>query len=267
MFDHMHGKRRRNRRETLRAAGISALVHVLVVVLLAWGIQREVLLANDLGGDGPALVFPDPGGGGGGGGAGGEEVVSYVDLPPPPPPVEEEPVKVEEDELIPPEETPPPQPPAPTPPQPDPTQPRPQTPAPAGAQQGTGGGESQGQGPGSGPGVGPGSGGGTGGGAGGGNGPGQGPGDGGGSRIRPPTTDFLLIPPEKPRGVRAQELTIRVRVDERGRVKAARLLTGTGNRGYDEQIRRWAMQLGFRPAVNLDTNRPVEVDYDLTIAV
>ncbi|HEU0013619.1 MAG TPA: energy transducer TonB [Longimicrobium sp.] len=266
MFDHVHGKRRRNRRETLRAAGLSALVHVLIVAALVWGIQREVM-AGDPAGDGPALVFPDPGGGGGGGGAEGE-MVSYVNLPPPPPVPEEKPVEVKEDELIPPEETPPPEP-TPTPPaQPQEAQPRPPAPAPAGAQQGAGGGQDQGQGPGTGPGIGPGSGGGSGGGTGGGEGSGTGPGSGGGgSRIRPPTTDFLLIPPEKPRGVRSQELTVRVLVDERGRVKSARLLTSTGNRGYDEQIRRWALQLGFRPAVNIDTNRPVEYLYDLAIAV
>ncbi|HEX6040034.1 hypothetical protein [Longimicrobium sp.] len=271
MFQHVEGIRKPNRRGALSAAGVAALVHVLLIVLLAWGFRERVLLAINPAGDGPALAFPE-GGGGGGGGAGGEEMVSYVELAPTPEPVVE-PVP-EEDVLVPPEPTPVPEPPKPqpTPQTQAPPQERPPavapTPTAAGSGAGSGGGQGAGQGPGEGPGQGPGSGGGSGGGTGGGIGSGVGPGNGGGgSRIRPPATDVMLIPPDKPGGVTSQEITVRLTVDERGRVRDARLASSTGNRGYDERIRRWALSLVFRPAVNLDTNRPVEAQTEIKVDV
>ncbi len=271
MFQHVEGIRKKNRRGALSAAGAAALVHVLLIVLLAWGFRERVLLAVDPSGDGPALAFPE-GGGGGGGGSGGDEMVSYVELAPAPTPEPVvEPVPTE-DVLLPPEPTPVPEPPRPepTPTQQPPTQQPPVAmPAPvaAGSGSGTGGGQGPGEGPGEGPGVGPGSGGGSGGGTGGGIGSGMGPGTGGGSRIRPPATDVMLIPPDKPGGVTSQEITVRLTVDERGRVRDARLASSTGNRGYDERIRRWALTLLFRPAVNLDTNRPVEAMTEIKVDV
>jgi periplasmic protein TonB len=272
VFEHVEGIRRKNRRGALPAAGAAALVHVLLIVLLVWGVRERVLLAIDPTGNGPDLGFPE-GGGGGGGGSGGEEVVSYVDLAPAPEPepVEVEPVP-EEDVLIPPEPTPVPEPPKPETPavQTPVQQPPTVTPGPAtqGQGAGNGGGQGAGQGPGEGPGTGPGSGGGSGGGDGGGIGSGQGPGTGGGAgRIRPPATDLMLIPPDKPGGVASQEITVRLTVDERGRVRDARLVSSTGNRGYDERIRRWALTLLFRPAVNLDTNRPVEAQTEIKVFV
>lgn len=271
MFEHVEGIRRKNRRGQLPAAGIAALVHVLLIALLIWGVREKVLLAGAPAG-GPALAFPE-GGGGGGGGSGGEEVVSYVDLAPPPTP---EPTVVEpvpdEDVLVPPEPTPVPEPPRPEAPRVEtpPERPTPAPPGPAtrGDGAGTGGGEGPGQGPGTGPGTGPGSGGGSGGGNGGGIGSGTGPGTGGGaSRIRPPSTDLLLLPPDRPRGMAAQTLTITLRVDTRGRVRDVRLAASTGNRGYDERVRRWAMDLVFTPAVNLDTNRPEEVDFPIMVDI
>jgi outer membrane biosynthesis protein TonB len=271
VFEHVEGIRSKNRRGALPAAGAAALAHVVLILLLVWGFRSNILVAGQPFGDGPALAFPE-GGGGGGGGSGGEEVVSYVELAPTPQPeTVVEPVPVE-DVLVPPEPTPVPEPPKPEAPRVDaPPTPQPAaTPAPATAGQGAGngGGAGAGQGPGEGPGTGPGSGGGSGGGDGGGIGSGQGPGTGGGaSRIRPPRTDLMLIPPDRPRGVGSQSLTITLRVDVRGRVRDARLNASTGNRGYDERVRRWAMDLVFRPAVNMDTNRPEEVDYPIEISI
>lgn len=269
MFEHVDGIRRKNRHGALPAAGVAALVHVLLIVLLVWGFRSKILVAGQPFGTGPTLNFPE-GGGGGGGGSGGEEVVSYVELAPAPEPETTEPVVPEEDVLVPPEPTPVPEPPKPEPARtdaPPQAQPAPNpAPATAGQGAGNGGGAGAGQGPGEGPGTGPGSGGGSGGGTGGGIGSGVGPGTGGGpSRIRPPGTDVLLIPPDRPRGVASQTLVITLRVDVRGRVKDARLNVSTGNRGYDERVRRWAMDLVFRPAVNLDTNRPEEVDYPIEV--
>lgn len=268
MFEHVNGGKRKNRRERLPAAGVSVVLHVLLIGALFFGVRAGVLTAGEPWGDG--IVFGEPaGGGGGGGGAGGEELVSYVEISPPEPEPEVEP-EPEEDVLVPPEPEPVVEPPRPQPasstPAPSATPRAP--PAGAGTGAGTGGGAGAGEGPGEGPGVGPGSGGGTGGGTGGGIGSGTGPGSGAGtSRIRPPQTDLLLVPPDRPGAVPSQDVTVVLRVDTRGRVRSARLSQSTGNRGYDERIRRWAMDLVFRPAVNLDTNQPVEVDYPIEIGV
>jgi hypothetical protein len=269
MFEHVNGGRREKRREALPAAGVAVLLHLLLIGLVFWGVREEIFRAGEPVGDG--LVLGEMvGGGGGGGGAGGQELVSYVDIAPAPeePAPEPEP-EPEEDVLIPPEPEPVVEPPRP---QPAPTAgERPAVPAPlpgAGTGGGTGGGVGAGEGPGTGPGQGPGSGGGSGGGDGGGIGTGQGPGGGRGeSRIRPPQSDVLLIPPDRPSGVASQELTVILRIDTRGRVRDARLAASTGNRGYDDRIRRWATGLVFRPAVNLDTNQPVEAEYSIEIAV
>jgi protein TonB len=266
VFEHVEGIRKSDRRDTLPAAVAAAVVHVCLIALLIWGVRSRVLLAIEPAGTGPALEFPEGGGGGGGGNDG--EMVSYVEVDPPTPQPEPTVETVpEEDVLIPPEPTPVPEPPKREAPKAD-TPPAP-TPAPAntGAQGGSGGGEGPGTGPGQGAGTGPGSGGGSGGGDGGGIGAGQGPGTGGGSRIRPPTSDVLQIPPDKPSSVPSQEIVIRVTVDVRGRVRDARLVRSTGNRGYDERVRRWAMTLVWRPAVDIETNRPVEATTEVTVFV
>jgi outer membrane biosynthesis protein TonB len=268
MFERVAGGRRKRRREALPAAGVAVLVHVLLIGGLFLAARGELPLAGDPWGDGIALGEP-PGGGGGGGGAGGDEFVSYLEIAPPEPEPEPapEPEPPEEEVLVTPEpepviEAPRPQPAAGTAPV------APSAPRPAGTGGGTGGGAGTGEGPGTGEGIGPGSGGGSGGGDGGGIGSGQGPGRGtGASRIRPPQSDVLLIPPERPAGVASQDLTVILRVDTRGRVRDARLVGSTGNRGYDDRIRRWALGLLFRPAVDLDTNRPVEVEYPIEIGI
>jgi TonB family protein len=273
VFEHVEGIRKKNRRGTLQAAGAAAVLHVLLIVLLTWGIRSNVLLAVQPAGTGPALAFPE-GGGGGGGGSGGQEMVSYVDVAPPAPQPEETVVETvpEEDALIPPEPTPVPEPPKVDVPKTEMPQTRPPVaasgPATPGQDAGTGGGAGTGRGDGDGSGVGPGSGSGTGGGNGAGTGSGNGDGNGGGgSRIRPPASDVLLIPPDKPGAVASQEITIRVTVDVRGRVRDARLVNSSGNRGFDERLRRWALTLVFRPAVNLDTNRPVEAQTEVKVFV
>jgi TonB family protein len=266
VFEHVDGIRKKDRRGTLPAAAAAAVVHVCLIALLIWGVRSRVLLAIEPAGTGPAINFPEGGGGGGGGSDG--EMVSYVEVAPPPTPQPEPVVETvpEEDVLIPPDPTPVPEPPKQEAPRTD-APPAPPVPTASGSQGGTGGGQGPGTGPGEGPGTGPGSGGGSGGGDGGGIGSGQGPGTGGGGRIRPPTTDVLLIPPDRPNGVASQEITIRVTVDVRGRVRDARLTGSTGNRGFDERVRRWALSLVFRPAVDTETNRPVEATTEVKVFV
>lgn len=268
MFEHVEGIRKKNRRGVVPAAGAAAVLHLALLALLGWGIRNDVLLANEPSGTGPALAFPE---GGGGGGGGGEEVVSYVDLaaPEPEPVVETVP---EEDVLIPPEPEPVPEPPRQEAPKTETPQQRPAAAAPApstgGQGPGTGGGEGTGRGEGDGSGTGPGSGSGSGGGDGSGTGSGRGPGDGGGpSRIRPPQHDVLPLPPQRPNGVPSQDVRILFTVDTRGRVRDARLAQSTGNRGFDERVRRWALTVLFRPAWDTVANRAVEANTEITITV
>lgn len=281
MFEVVGGRKGEDPKRRLGATAFSVGVHVLLLAAFVWASRRDVnrLFFDPTPGD---LVFPGElgGGGGGGGGSGGDELVSYVDLPPPPAPAPTpapEPVPVE-DELIPPVEEPPvPPPPTPTPPPetPAPT-PRPAPPAPqpvpapnpgAGAGGGQGAGQGSGEGPGTGPGAGGGSGGGSGGGVGTGTGTGTGPGSGSGSgTVRPPRERFILIPPQRPRGVASQDVTLRLTVDERGRVRDVKLLTSTGNGGYDRSLRRQAMEWEFEPARD-PSGRAVAGDFDVVVTV
>lgn len=283
MFEVVEGHKGGDPKRRLGATAFSVGVHVLLLAGLVWASRRDVgmLFFDPTPGD---LVFPGElgGGGGGGGGSGGEELVSYVDLPPPPPAPTPTPQPVPvEDVLVPPVEEPPvPPPPTPTPPvaTPTPAPPRPTPPAPQPAPTpnlgaGAGGGQGAGQGEGEGPGVGPGAGGGTGGGSGGGvgtgtgtgTGPGSGPGTGSGT-VRPPRERFILIPPQRPRGVASQDVTLRLTVDERGRVRDVKILTSTGNGGYDRALRRQAMEWEFEPARDA-SGRAVAGDFDVVVTV
>jgi TonB family protein len=87
-----------------------------------------------------------------------------------------------------------------------------------------------------------------------------GPGDGGGEgRIRAPTTDFLLIPPDAPRNLRGRQIKLAVDIDERGNVTDARVVTSSGDRRYDGQVVRRAKEWKFNPAREVATNRAVAV--------
>ena len=262
MFDHITHGRKTDARRTLGVTALSVAMHVGIValLLLLWTGQGTALFADEGAGDGR-----DAGPAGGGGGGGGGEQVTFYEIPPPPPPPPAPEVEPEEEELIPPEPVPPPPPPE-VPQVAQRTETPPQQPA---TGPGTGGGAEAGagagQGPGTGPGTGPGSGGGSGGGTGGGVGSGTGPGTGAG-RATPPGWDFMIIPPQRPRGMAARDVEIRVLVDERGRVKDVELVPPTGNRGYDEQLRRMARDWRFTPARDA-TNRPVEAWVPVTVTI
>jgi periplasmic protein TonB len=274
VFERIAGDRKRGGRRAYGAAAASVAVHVLLVLLLGWGMREGVLLANESVGTG----IDDnqwPGGGGGGGGGGGAEEVVIYDIPPPPPPPPAVPTPPEPDELVVPEEVVPPPPPTPPPPvetpKATPPTPRPPTPAPtpgAGAGPGTGATQGPGAGPGEGPGTGPGSGGGSGGGTGGGVGSGTGTGTGRGEgRIIPPSTDLLLLPPDAPRSLRGREVVARVHVDATGNVVRVEMVTSSGNGRYDEQLRRKLMEYKFTPGRDATTNRPVAAPTDITFTL
>jgi periplasmic protein TonB len=259
------GRKKREGRPSAGGAAVAVLVHAAIVALLFLGYRQTVLLAGE-GSRQDRISARDAGGGGGGGGG---EQVSYYDLPPPPPPPP--PAPPEPDPLVPPVVPPPPPPvavppqAAPTPAPPAPAPPAP-TPAPAAAGPGTG--------QGTGPGVGPGTGGGSGGGSGGGNGPGTGAGSGpgagpggGSSRITLPEPAFMLLPPTPPRGMPHRDIVLRLAVNERGDVTGVEVLTPTGNRGYDELLKRTARDWKFNPAREIATNRAVAANTDVTVSI
>ena len=118
---------------------------------------------------------------------------------------------------------------------------------------GSGGGSGSGAGPGSGAGTGPGSGAGSGGGLG-----------GGGNGIRPAAPLTILIPPAATPAVRGKSATVRLEVDARGAVRDAEVVTSSGDRGYDDKLRRTALGWRFRPARDA-LDRPVSSSFELSL--
>jgi TonB family protein len=253
----------RDNQDTAKSALVSALFH-LAIVLLIVGLTRAgvMVVTGDLGvGTGIGT-----GAAGGGGGGGREDVMSILvrqsepepepvtaeDLvvpeqveEVPEPEVEEEPI--EEVKIAAVDSTPKPAAPAPQPLNPP---------------GGTGTGEGTGTGPGTGAGVGPGSGGGTGGGSGGGIGSGMGPGTGRG-KILGPSPEVLLVPPTPPGNVRGKAVVVRLQVDSTGVVRDADIIPSTGNRKYDDTLKKTALGWRFRAARDAG-NRPVAVLFDVT---
>lgn len=244
-------------RDTGKSAVASTLLH-LALILLAIFLTRASMLAlsSDLG----AGTGIGAGAAGGGGGGGRDEQVSIL-LPEPPAPTPEPeqltvPQKVEE---IPPTEVKPPE---TVVAKADSVPPKVAVATPAPPTGGTGGGEGPGQGTGTGAGTGPGEGGGSGGGAGGGIGSGVGPGTGKG-RVIAPSPEVLLIPPTPSGKAKGKTTVVRMAVDSLGAVKDVEVIPSTGDRNFDEKIRRTAMGWRFKPARD-PFNRPVNVLYDVT---
>jgi TonB family protein len=253
----------REDRDTAKSAVVSALFHFSIILALVLLTRTGVLIATGDLGVGTGI---GTGAAGGGGGGGQDDVVSIMlAAAEPEPPAAEEltvPVKVE---------------PVPEPPKIEEkpiddiqvaavdTAPAPAapvvapTPNPIG---GTGTGVGTGTGSGTGPGTGPGSGGGTGGGSGGGIGSGVGPGTGRG-RVLAPSPEVLLVPPTPPGNVRGKVVVVRLSVDSTGVVRDAEIVPSTGNRKYDETLRRTALGWKFRPARN-ELNRTVAVIFEVT---
>lgn len=254
---------------------MSVLVHAgLLALAVLVGGRAGYALLDDIGT--PTGVSDGASGGGGGGGGMGGELVTYVDIAPAAAEVPSEvaltvPEETPPEPEVEPEPEPVPPPPAPKPPVTTPTP----APAPAGGAQtgtgappagtggGTGAGQGTGTGEGTGSGTGPGSGGGSGGGTGGGIGSGVGTGTGAG-RMQAPVPEFVLIPPSNPpRGVRGDSLVVRLNIDVSGKVRDVEFRS-TGDRGYDQKLRRTAMEWRFRPARDA-ASKPIAVAYDVTL--
>ncbi len=144
---------------------------------------------------------------------------------------------------------------APVSPEPLPVAPPAPAPPPGGVRQegapavggGTGGGAGAGSGPGTGAGVGQGSGGG-----------------GAGDGIRPPSPLTILVPPTATASVRGKAARVLLQVDSAGRVRSADVVVSSGDRSYDEQLRRIALGWRFRPARDA-ANRPVPYPFEVSV--
>jgi TonB family protein len=58
----------------------------------------------------------------------------------------------------------------------------------------------------------------------------------------------VILPPTPPRGVRGKTVVLRLTVDPQGVVKEAEVTTSTGDRGFDNRLRKTAMDWRFNPA-------------------
>ncbi len=216
-------------RGTLRGLGLSAAVHLGLLVLVLWG-QHRMFEAARAAGEGP-----DASGGGGGGG----RVFAVLALPaaraalPPAPaltvpslqaltipveqPAEEVPVQMSADEL-------------------------------AALIRATAPGS--GQGGGAGPGTGPGTGGGSGGGAGG--GVGGDSGGAGGNVFSPQPQGIILPPPDRPAAVRGTTVRVRFEISARGEVLAVSLEPPIRDRKFRDDFLERLRRYTFTPAYTRD---------------
>jgi TonB family protein len=236
-----------DRRERAGSLGFAALLHVLAAVLI---LSLKSLPEARPGAPGWALSLQE---GDAGGGGGGGERIQMIQLPEPPTEVPALPPVVPTTELVIPDID--------IPDLVDPTRialaaPPDSFPTPGGAASGGGG-------TGAGPGSGSGSGGGSGSGTGLGTGPGRGSGR-GGDGVRPPAPLTILIPPAATPSVRGKAATVRLQVDTIGVVRDADVVVSSGDRGYDEKLRRIAMGWRFRPARDA-ANRPVAYPFEVSL--
>ncbi len=250
----------REDKDTARSAAVSGVFHLLIILLIVGLTRAGVLVTTGELGVGTGI---GAGAAGGGGGGGREDVLSILISEPDPEPV------VAEDLVIPEKVEAVPEPVAEEPPVDEAriavadSMPKanlatapPNPPGGAGTGQGTG------TGPGTGPGFGPGSGGGTGGGSGGGIGSGIGPGTGRGE-IQGARPEVLLVPPTPPGNVRGKAVLVRLHVDSTGVVREAEIIPSTGNRKYDDTLKKTAF--GWRFSAGRDkNNRPIAVLFDVT---
>jgi protein TonB len=94
-----------------------------------------------------------------------------------------------------------------------------------------------------------------------GSGAGSGP---GGDGIRPPAPLTIMIPPAATAGVRGKAATVLLQVDTVGAVRDADVVVSSGDRDYDEALRRIAMGWRFRPARDA-ADRPVPYPFEVSL--
>ena len=71
------------------------------------------------------------------------------------------------------------------------------------------------------------------------------------------------MPPTAPGQVKGKTVTMRLAIDATGAVREVELIPSSGDRGFDQALRRTAMGWHFRPARDA-ANRAVAVTYDVS---
>lgn len=220
-------------KRSVAAAIVSALMHLLVI-LLAIRLTQAVVEVKDTPAGNAIMQFM--GGGGGGGGNGGVAFTALTKPPPPPPPVvpPEEPVVLPKIETVP-DKIPVVEPPAAK--AADTTHAASSAASNAGTGGGSGGGQGTGTGTGTGSGIGPGSGSGTGG------------GNGGGRGGFPPESHFLVIPlSNTPKNLRGTSVDVKFWVAADGRVTNIEVTPAIKDRDYSKRFDETMRSYRFTPA-------------------
>jgi TonB family protein len=75
----------------------------------------------------------------------------------------------------------------------------------------------------------------------------------------------VILPPTAPSSVRGHTVELRLTVDERGAVRQVDVMTPTGDRGFDNRLRRTAMDWRFQPARDRD-NRAVPAQVPISFS-
>ncbi len=89
-------------------------------------------------------------------------------------------------------------------------------------------------------------------------------GSGSSSRPRPiPGPTPLPIPPPTPGSVHGKTIVVRLAIDATGKVHEVELIPSSGDRGFDQALRKTALGWHFRPARDA-ANAAVPVNYDVT---
>jgi len=224
------------------AAGVSFLLHALIIYLAIRLTATVALPEHSPIGDAIKLVL------GGGGGGGGQRGATFTHPPPPPPPVTppiQPPPPVPTPIVTPPPVAPQPVPPPAPPPASDPAT---ASAAPtAGTGTGTGGGNGTGEGPGSGSGKGPGSGGGSGG--------------GNGAGAAPPSSKQMIVPPLEgiPKELRGKTIEVTFYITALGIVSDLKIDPPIENRAFARKIDEIMRHYTFTPARDAAGNKIASV--------
>jgi TonB family protein len=75
----------------------------------------------------------------------------------------------------------------------------------------------------------------------------------------------LFVHPPAPGNLRGKSVVVRLAIDSTGVVREAELIPSTGNRKYDETLKRTLLGWKFRAALN-EQNRPVAALFEVTLS-
>jgi protein TonB len=75
----------------------------------------------------------------------------------------------------------------------------------------------------------------------------------------------VILPPTPPPSARGKTVVLRLTVDARGQVRGVDVTTSTGDRGFDNRLKRTASDWRFNPARQPD-GKPVAAQVDISFS-